>query len=167
MIHAIVIENFFSVADRQEMDFRVPTNAPDLPCFRDSRAVPGQRLPLIVGIFGPNASGKSTVLRAITATAVFVQHSFSWAPNSAIPLFNPYMQNNWWNRPTTIIIDYDGQIAANAPPAVFRYQLQIGHQPTKFGSGWLTNRCPTRRMGSSAEFLNATSKNSPLAATST
>ena len=110
VIHSIVIENFFSVADRQEMSFRVPGNAPDLGCFRDSRAVPGQRLPLIIGIYGPNASGKSTVLRAITATAWFVQHSFTLPPNNAIPLFNPYAHNNWWNRATKIIIESDGRL---------------------------------------------------------
>jgi hypothetical protein len=132
MIHRIIIENFFSVADRQEMDFRVPGNAPDLGCFRDSRAVPGQRLPLIIGIYGPNASGKSTVLRAITATATFLQHSFSWPPHNAIPLFDPYAHNSWWNRPSKIIIECDGWLAQTA--AIFRYELHIGHVPTKFGN---------------------------------
>src|ERR1700722_16853636 len=108
MIHGIVIENFFSIADRQEIDFRVPANAPDLACFRDSRSVAGQRLPLIVGIYGPNASGKSTVLRAITTAAWFLQSSFTLPPNNAIPLFNPYAHNNWWNRPSKIIIESDG-----------------------------------------------------------
>jgi hypothetical protein len=134
MIHSIIIENFFSVADRQEMNFRVSANAPDLACFRDSRAIPDQRLPLIIGIYGPNASGKSTILRAITTTAWFVQHSFTLPPNNAIPLFNPYAHNNWWNRPTKIIIEYDSQLAENAPVAVFRYELHIGHEPNKFGS---------------------------------
>ena len=134
MIHNIIIENFFSVADRQELSFRVPANAPDLGCFRDSRAVPGQRLPLIVGVYGPNASGKSTVLRAITTTASFVQFSFTLAPNSAIPLFNPYANNNWWNLPTKIVIEYDSQLGKDAPAAVFRYELDVAHEPRKFGS---------------------------------
>jgi AAA15 family ATPase/GTPase len=132
MIHSLVIENFFSVADRQEMDFRVPANAPDLGCFRDSQAVPGQRLPLVIGMYGPNASGKSTVLRAITSTATFVQHSFALPPNNAIPLFNPYAHNDWWNRPSRIVIEMDGRLAD--APAVFRYELQIGNESNKFGS---------------------------------
>jgi hypothetical protein len=133
MIHKIIIENFFSVSERQEMNFWVSANAPDLGCFRDSRAVPGQRLPLVVGIYGPNASGKSTVLRAVTTTAWFIQHSFTLPPNNAIPLFNPYAHNNWWNHPTKIIIEYDGQLAENTPAATFRYELHVGHEPTKFG----------------------------------
>src|SRR5580692_5661372 len=107
MIHEISIENFFSVADRQEINFRVPINAPERPCFRPSRSNERQRLPLIIGIYGPNASGKSTVLRAITTTAWFVQQSFTLAPNSQIPLFNPYAHNDWWNRPTKIAIEFD------------------------------------------------------------
>jgi hypothetical protein len=122
------------VADRQELDFRVSANAPDLVCFRDSQALPGQRLPLIIGIYGPNASGKSTVLRGITATAAFVQHSFSIPPNNAIPLFNPYANSSWWNRPSKIAIEYDCRFAENVAPAVFRYELHIGHKPDKFGN---------------------------------
>jgi len=112
----------------------VPANAPDLACFRDSRAVPGQRLPLVIGVYGPNASGKSTVLRAITATAWFVQHSFTLAPNNPIPLFNPYACNSWWNRPTKISIEFDGKIAEKAPANVFRYELHVSHEPIRFGS---------------------------------
>jgi uncharacterized protein len=132
MIHSIVIENFFSISDRQEIDFRVPANAPDLACFRDSRSVAGLRLPLIVGIYGPNASGKSTVLRAITSTATFVQFSFSLPPNNAIPLFNPYAHNTWWNRPSKIIIECDGLL--EGIPSIFRYELHIGNEPNQFGS---------------------------------
>jgi hypothetical protein len=135
MIHRISIENFFSVADRQELDFRVPGNAPDLACFRDSPAVPGQRLPLIIGIYGPNASGKTTILNAITSAAKFVEHSFHTLPNNAVLFFNdPYAHSNWWNRPTKIVIEYDSQLGENTPAAVFRYELHIGNEPNKFGS---------------------------------
>jgi hypothetical protein len=133
MIHGISIENFFSVADRQEINFRVPINAPKRPCFRPSRSNERQRLPLIVGVYGPNASGKSTFLRAITTTAWFVQHSFTLAPNIQIPLFNPYAHNDWWNRPTKIAIEFDSQLAEGAPATLFRYELHIGNEPSKFG----------------------------------
>jgi hypothetical protein len=89
---------------------------------------------MIVGIYGPNASGKSTVLRAISTTAWFVQHSFTLPPNNAIPLFNPYAHKNWWNLPTKIAIEYDGQLGENARASVFRYELHIAHEPNKFGS---------------------------------
>src|SRR5579863_6596324 len=113
MIHRIIIENFFSVAEEQELNFRVSANAPDLECFKPSRGSPNQRLPLVVGIYGTNASGKTTALRAITTTAWFVRHSFTIPANNAIPLFNPYAHTKWWSRPTKIVIDYDSQLGEN------------------------------------------------------
>ena len=133
MIHRISIENFFSVADRQEINLRVPLNAPELPCFHHARASEHQRLPLIVGIYGSNASGKSTVLRAITTTAWFVQHSFTLAPNKQIPLFNPYAHNDWWNLPTKIAIEFDSQLTEGATAALFRYELHLGNESSVFG----------------------------------
>ena len=135
MVHRIVIENFFSVADRQEITLRVPANVPDLPCFRASRSDSDERLPLIVGLYGPNASGKSTVLRALTNTAWFAKHSFSLAPDAALfALFNPYAHKNWWGQPTKIIVEYDSQIAPDTRSVVFRYEIHVNHEPTKFGS---------------------------------
>ncbi|MCE0522655.1 MAG: AAA family ATPase [Methylacidiphilales bacterium] len=131
MIHKITIENFFSVADPQELNFRVPINTPDLPCFRTSQSDERVRLPMIVGVYGPNASGKSTVLRAITTTAWFVQHSFSLAPNTQIPLFSPYAHGDWWNRSTKIAFEYDSQLREGAAPAPFRYELHIGNEANR------------------------------------
>ena len=128
MLHRIAVENFFSIADRQEISLRVPGNAPDLPCFRPSRSTAEDRLPTIVGFFGPNASGKSTVLRAVIAAATFARESFALPVGGAIPLFQPFMRRDWWGKPTTIVIDFDGQLAANQPSAIFRYELRIAHE---------------------------------------
>ena len=95
----------------REIDLRVGGNAPDLPCFQALRALPKERAPLIVGFFGPNASGKSTVLRALTTIKWFLQSSFSLPPNSAIPLFNPYFLKDWVSRPTKITIDYESLLS--------------------------------------------------------
>src|SRR5271170_5915110 len=132
MIHKIAIENFFSIAERQELDFKVPGNEADLICFRDSSALKGQRLPVIVAIYGPNASGKSTVLRAITATATFFRSSFASPPNNPIPFFNPFAQKDWMSRPTKIQIDFDGQHYGTTTPALFRYDLHIENEPQTF-----------------------------------
>jgi hypothetical protein len=125
MLHKIALENFFSVADRQEIALKIPGNAPDLPCFRPSRAIPEDRLPTVVGFFGPNASGKSTVLRAIIAAAAFAHDSFTLPVDEAIPLFQPFMRKGWWGKPTIIVLDFDGQLAADQPSAIFRYELHI------------------------------------------
>ena len=40
----------------------------------------------MIAVFGPNASGKSTVLRALSFIAWFVQNSFAIPPNARLPL---------------------------------------------------------------------------------
>jgi uncharacterized protein len=135
MIHKISVENFFSIAEKQEVDLRVPANAPDRSCFRLSRSNDQIRLPLVVGIYGPNASGKSTLLRAVTTIAWFVRGSFSLQPNAPVPLFHPYMNKEWWNRPTKIAVEFDGRISMvpEAVPQRFRYELHLNHEATTAG----------------------------------
>ena len=89
MLYKITIENFFSIAEQQELILQVPNNAPDLPCFIPPRSDKDIRLPTVVGIFGSNASGKSTVLRALVSTALFGIHSFDWQAGNVGMFFQP------------------------------------------------------------------------------
>lgn len=77
MIYRLEIENFYSFRDRQVIDLTVGRNAPDHPgrlvATHDGSAT---RAPGVVAIIGPNASGKSTVLRAIAFIRWFVARSF-------------------------------------------------------------------------------------------
>jgi energy-coupling factor transporter ATP-binding protein EcfA2 len=86
MLYEIEIENFYSIRDPQMIDLRVALNAPDLPgrfapLWKGSR----DRAPKVVAIYGPNASGKSTVLRALSFVAWFVRESFSISPGARLP----------------------------------------------------------------------------------
>lgn len=125
MLYKITIENFFSIADQQELIFAIPQNAPDLMCFKTSRANKNIRLPAVVGFFGPNASGKSTILNAITSLILFSCNSF-WAEQQ-INLFQPYRQKNWWDKPTRVSIEFEGKINSDEPLKMFRYELHINH----------------------------------------
>lgn len=80
MIHRIEIENFYSVMDSQVLDLRARANSIKKdylgPIFQGSQDCS----PKIVAIFGANASGKTTLLRAISFVSWFVQHSFALPP---------------------------------------------------------------------------------------
>ncbi len=128
MIHKIALENFFSIADRQELCFAVADSAPDLPCLPSSWGDPKRRLPITLGFFGPNASGKSTVLNALVAAADFAQTSFNLGVDSIIPEFMPYMRKDWWGRPSSILIEFDARLADGKEASLFRYELQIDHE---------------------------------------
>lgn len=127
MLHKITIENFFSIADKQEISFGVHKNAPDLPCFRKAPSCDQEeRLPTCIAFFGANASGKSTILRAITSLIIFALQSFD-AGDEINFYFHPYMQEGWLRKPSKIMIEFDAQLSDNASPAKFRYELHISH----------------------------------------
>lgn len=128
MIHKIAIENFFSVADRQELDFTVPGNAPNLQRFKPSPSDRTHRLPTVIGLFGPNASGKSTILRAIANTIFFACQSFNPPRDYQVSLlFQAYRHKNWWGKPTKILIEFDCHLSEADPFSLFRYELHIAH----------------------------------------
>ena len=129
MIHKITIENFSSIAERQEIDFTINKNVPALPCFQPSRANPAIRLPTTVGFYGANASGKTTILQAIWQAAQFACNSIQLTPTDPIPFFQPHRETSWARKPAIIIIDFDAQLTPISeqvqPQYLFRYELHV------------------------------------------
>lgn len=132
MLYKIIIENFFSIADTQELSFEILGNAPDLACFKHPRADDQIRLPVVIGFFGANASGKSTILRAVASAAIFALYSFEWGDQALNLLFQAYRQKDWWGKPSKITIEFDSQLNQEALPSKFRYELHIAHQANNF-----------------------------------
>lgn len=132
MLHKISIENYFSISKRQEIALTVPNNAPDLPCFISSQSDKDIRLPTVIGLFGSNASGKSTVLRAIVSTALFGINSIDWQHNVLGALFQPYRQKAWLKKPTIIILEFDSQLNIDNPCAKFHYEIHISNEGDNF-----------------------------------
>lgn len=86
MLHRLEIENFYSIKDLQVIDLQAPGNAPEdperlAPAWKGSSV----RVPKVVALFGPNASGKSNVLRALSFIAWFVRDSFGMVPGNTLP----------------------------------------------------------------------------------
>ncbi len=132
MIHKIQIQNFFSIADQQEIILKVSDKAPDLPCFQSSWAIPNERLPMVIGFFGPNASGKTTIFRALNAVVQFVRDSFLFEVDAPIYGFHTYMHKDWWDQPSKFLIDFDGSLEKDQPACLFRYELHIEPQARWF-----------------------------------
>jgi len=132
MIHKITIENYFSIAEEQTVDFGIAANVPDLSCFVPSRANHEKRLPTIIGFFGANASGKSTVLRSVVSILSFVSDSFFLKPDGIIPYFVSYASGDWLEKPTKISIEFDCPLPEGNQEYLFKYQLTV--LPGKYGS---------------------------------
>jgi AAA15 family ATPase/GTPase len=78
MIHNIKLKNFYSVKEEQEISFEVDNKAPENNGYLISA---DKRVSKINMIVGPNASGKTNALKAISFLKWFIGESFNMSPN--------------------------------------------------------------------------------------
>ncbi len=76
MLYKIEVENFFSIRDLQALDLTVDGKAPDpegryAPIFEGANV----RAPKVVALYGANASGKTTMLRALEFVITMIRDS--------------------------------------------------------------------------------------------
>ena len=76
MLYRLELENFYSVRDAQVLDLAIPPNVPAeeerfAPLFEGSP----YRAPKVVAIYGANASGKTTILKALNFLFSFARES--------------------------------------------------------------------------------------------
>lgn len=136
MLYKLDIENFFSIRDRQVLDLTIAPNVPDpegryAPIFAGSEL----RAPKVVAILGANASGKTTVLRALEFLVSMVRDSAQRTqPGFACERFNDVDSES---RPVRLALEFGG--AMNLSPEVrkraedgeaveegiYRYELSI------------------------------------------
>lgn len=85
MIHSYKFKNFFSFADWAEVSFVVGKQVPESDLVFTSPA--GVRLSKLMTVIGPNASGKTNVLKPLPFLSWFICRSFSSLnPEDKIPL---------------------------------------------------------------------------------
>lgn len=137
MLYRLEIENFFSVRDRQVLDLSIDGKVPD-PEGRYAPIFTGAdiRAPKVVALYGANASGKTTVLRALEFIVTMIRDSVQ----RAAPGFDGWARFNdedSANRPTRLAIEDGGEMSwtpegqqrvhAGEPTdhGVYRYELEI------------------------------------------
>ena len=128
MIRKISIENFYSIKDKQVLDLAVPSNAPDLPCFAVNKKISATRIPKVVSIFGANASGKTTVLRALGFLKWFLTDSFNQPPTNNLPLL-PFADSEGQHGISRFEVEFDGDLIEGGKPCIYRYSLELRHDP--------------------------------------
>lgn len=136
MLYRIEIENFFSIRDRQVLDLTVDTKVPDpegryAPIFKGSEL----RAPKVIALYGANASGKTTVLRALQFVVMMIRESVSHIyPFKGCDRFNDEESRS---RPIRLAIELGGimdltpEILAHTEAGnpveygLYRYELEI------------------------------------------
>ena len=125
MIHQFRVNNFQSIREDAELDFRIPGTTPERPYFRRSLSRPDVRIPSVIALVGPNGSGKTALLRAIVETIRFAAHSYD---QSFIPGFVPFLAPETKTAPTQIEVHFDARwpgCASSEDTSLLRYTLKL------------------------------------------
>jgi hypothetical protein len=106
MLHFLRLKNFHSVKDELHLDLMVGAHVPT----EDGRFGPIHQgncglAPKVIGIYGPNASGKSTLLKGISFVSWFMHGSFSIPPESEL-FCQPFNTEESYLQPLEIEIGF-------------------------------------------------------------
>ena len=136
MIHKLEIENFLCFRERQVIDLTVPKTASlDQAHFASIFEGATIKAPKTVFIYGANASGKSTVLKALSLLAHFVVNSYE--KRHAVDLIcQPFADNDMLEKPVCLAIEFGGvmdlvpevdskEAHSNGIYGVWRYELEV------------------------------------------
>lgn len=107
MVLKIEFENFFSIRDRVRIDFRAANINTALARELKHNVIDWKGVPVLksVGLFGPNASGKSNILKAISFCCRMILDSHLY--NEGVVFnFEPFKFEDWQEKPSRFLIDF-------------------------------------------------------------
>ena len=107
MLLAIELENFFSIKNKIRLDFRAGNiNTNQAKMLKDNLIEwNGQKILKTIGLFGPNASGKSSIIRAIKFCCMMILESHQHNENTRFN-FQPFKFDGWQDKPSRFYIDF-------------------------------------------------------------
>lgn len=107
MILKIEFENFFSIRDLVRIDFRAANINTALARELGHNVMDWNGVPVLksVGLFGPNASGKSNILKAIDFCCRMILNSHLYN-EGAVFNFEPFKFDGWQDKPSKFLIDF-------------------------------------------------------------
>jgi len=107
MILDLEVQNFMSLREPQRLNLIVGAAVENSD--RQTPAWPGarERVSKVAAFFGPNASGKSTVLRALPFLSFFIKDSFQLAPDASL-LCETFGDEAHEQEPTRFSVSFPG-----------------------------------------------------------
>lgn len=123
MIHWFEVENFTSFVAPTRIDFTPGKVVDD---YSVATSPSGIRLSKLVGVFGPNAAGKTNLIRALSRTADFISESFNWPESTLLP-FKPHFFGK--DKPARVALQFELPAdEGSATPVVYRYEIEANEQ---------------------------------------
>lgn len=115
MIHKYRFKNFFSFAEETEVSFVLNRQVPGSDLMFESPG--GARLSKILAVIGPNASGKTNVLKPLLFLRWFIAHSFTTTkPDKENPVVSHFFSD---------VTDSEFEIEFDVNDQHYRYTLVI------------------------------------------
>ena len=116
MIHSFSCKNFYSFGDEATLDFTVNDNAPENNGYFKTDS--GERLSKIETVIGPNASGKTNLLKVLPFLKWMINDSFNSKPEDVISI-QPFafIETNKQPSELSVVFETDGK--------VYTYSLQM------------------------------------------
>lgn len=117
MLHRYAFSNFQSFHDRAEVSWLLDRKVPEAVWSR--QAATGERVSTVMTVIGPNASGKTALLKPILFLDWFMCHSFNAEPSAPLP-FQPHAAAPTEPSEFEVEADFDGRL--------WRYTLRCTQQ---------------------------------------
>lgn len=136
MLYRLEIENFLCFRERQILDLTVSKTASlDRAHFAPIFEGATTKAPKTVFVYGANASGKSTVVKAMSLLAYFVVNSYK-DRNAAAIVCHPFANKDMLEQPVRLAIEFGGVMDLNpgidlgethgdGAHGVWRYELEV------------------------------------------
>ena len=107
MILKIEFGNFFSIRDKIRIDFRAANINTTLARELRHNVVDWNGVPVLktIGLFGPNASGKSNIVKAIHFCCRMILDSHLYNEGKVFN-FEPFKFDGWQEKPSSFLIDF-------------------------------------------------------------
>ncbi len=107
MILKVEFENFFSIRDRIRIDFRAASINTALARELHHNVMEWKGIPVLksIGLFGPNASGKSNILKAFAFCCRTILQSHLNNEGATFN-FEPFKFDGWQDKPSSFLIDF-------------------------------------------------------------
>ena len=107
MLHRYAFSNFQSFRERTEVSWLLDGRVP--PFVWSGIATSGERVSSVMAVVGPNASGKTALLKPILFLDWFVRQSFAAAPDARLP-FEPHAAAGTDVAEFEVDLDFDGRL---------------------------------------------------------